>query len=155
MPPTVADPVTSRGELPPGVDLDPGATVNAWAADVAAQRIAQKQRSRVFVNLDGDVAVASCVDANTSATAVLLVTRHRHGASYVICVPARWSWMPDVNPNGETLRSNMRRGWAAQPRTYRVDDSTRWFGKRGGTRLEPISDANCSSVWENDDTFDV
>jgi thiamine biosynthesis lipoprotein len=43
--------------LPPGVQLDLGATAKAWAADVAAERIAADLGCGVLVNLGGDLAV--------------------------------------------------------------------------------------------------
>jgi len=44
--------------LPRGVHLDLGATAKAWAADVAAERIAADSGCGVLVNLGGDLAVA-------------------------------------------------------------------------------------------------
>lgn len=44
--------------LPDGVHLDLGATAKAWAADVAAERIAADLGCGVLVNLGGDLAVA-------------------------------------------------------------------------------------------------
>jgi thiamine biosynthesis lipoprotein len=44
--------------LPRGVHLDLGATAKAWAADVAADRIAAETGCGVLVNLGGDLAVA-------------------------------------------------------------------------------------------------
>ena len=44
--------------LPPGTHLDLGATAKAWAADVAAARIAADLGCGVLVNLGGDLAVA-------------------------------------------------------------------------------------------------
>ncbi len=52
---------TREVELPPGVDIDLGATAKAWGADLAAQRIADAYRCGVLVNLGGDVAVAGAV----------------------------------------------------------------------------------------------
>ncbi|ONI89829.1 hypothetical protein ALI144C_03795 [Actinosynnema sp. ALI-1.44] len=44
--------------VPRGVKVDLGATAKAWAADVAARRIAGETGAGVLVNLGGDVAVA-------------------------------------------------------------------------------------------------
>ncbi len=45
-------------EVPPGVELDLGATAKAWAADDAAHEIAVDTDAGVLVSLGGDVAVA-------------------------------------------------------------------------------------------------
>ena len=52
------DPVTRRLTVPPGVQLDLGATVKGWAADRSAARIAEKLGCGVLVSLGGDTAVA-------------------------------------------------------------------------------------------------
>jgi thiamine biosynthesis lipoprotein ApbE len=44
--------------LPPGTELDLGATAKAWAADRSAQRIANHLGCGVLVGLGGDIAVA-------------------------------------------------------------------------------------------------
>jgi thiamine biosynthesis lipoprotein ApbE len=44
--------------MPPGVQLDLGATAKAWAADRAAARIAREAGCGVLVSLGGDIAVA-------------------------------------------------------------------------------------------------
>jgi thiamine biosynthesis lipoprotein ApbE len=44
--------------MPPGVQLDLGATAKAWAADRAAARIARQAGCGVLVSLGGDIAVA-------------------------------------------------------------------------------------------------
>jgi thiamine biosynthesis lipoprotein len=52
------DPVTRRLTVPPGVQLDLGATVKGWAADQSAARIAEKLGCGVLVSLGGDTSVA-------------------------------------------------------------------------------------------------
>ena len=52
------DPVTRRLTVPPGVQLDLGATVKGWAADLSAARIAEKLGCGALVSLGGDTAVA-------------------------------------------------------------------------------------------------
>ena len=52
------DPVTRRLTVPPGVQLDLGATVKGWAADLSAARIAEKLGCGVLVSLGGDTSVA-------------------------------------------------------------------------------------------------
>jgi thiamine biosynthesis lipoprotein len=47
--------------VPPGVQLDLGATVKGWAADRAAHRITQQLGCGVLVSLGGDTAVAGAV----------------------------------------------------------------------------------------------
>jgi FAD:protein FMN transferase len=54
----VTDEATRSVKLPRGVQLDLGATAKAWAADVAAQRIADRLGCGVLVNLGGDLAIA-------------------------------------------------------------------------------------------------
>ncbi|HEY1700944.1 MAG TPA: FAD:protein FMN transferase [Trebonia sp.] len=49
---------THRLTMPPGVQLDLGATVKGWAADRGAARIADKLGCAVLVSLGGDTAVA-------------------------------------------------------------------------------------------------
>lgn len=49
---------THRLTMPPGVQLDLGATVKGWAADRGAARIADKLGCGVLVSLGGDTAVA-------------------------------------------------------------------------------------------------
>jgi thiamine biosynthesis lipoprotein len=49
--------------LPPGIRLDLGATVKAWAADRCAARLAGTLRCGVLVGLGGDIAVAGRVPA--------------------------------------------------------------------------------------------
>jgi thiamine biosynthesis lipoprotein ApbE len=44
--------------LPPGAELDLGATAKAWAADRSAQRIAHRLGCGVLVGLGGDIAVS-------------------------------------------------------------------------------------------------
>jgi FAD:protein FMN transferase len=44
--------------VPPGVELDLGATAKAWAADRAAERVAQEAGVGVLVALGGDIATA-------------------------------------------------------------------------------------------------
>jgi thiamine biosynthesis lipoprotein len=50
--------VTGSVSLPPGVQLDLGATAKAWAADVAAEQIAALLGCGVLVNLGGDLSIA-------------------------------------------------------------------------------------------------
>lgn len=52
------DTASHRVTLPPGVQLDLGATVKGWAADRSAARIAGKLGCGVLVSLGGDTAVA-------------------------------------------------------------------------------------------------
>jgi thiamine biosynthesis lipoprotein len=52
------DDATRSITLPAGVRLDLGATAKAWAADVAAQRIAERLDTGALVNLGGDLAIA-------------------------------------------------------------------------------------------------
>jgi len=52
------DPATRRLTVPPGVQLDLGATVKGWAADRSAARIADKLGCGVLVSLGGDTSVA-------------------------------------------------------------------------------------------------
>jgi thiamine biosynthesis lipoprotein len=46
--------------VPPGVELDLGATAKAWTADHAAARAHQRTGTPVLVNLGGDIAAAGC-----------------------------------------------------------------------------------------------
>jgi FAD:protein FMN transferase len=51
------DQVTGSVSLPPGAQLDLGATAKAWAADVAAEQIAALLGCGVLVNLGGDLSI--------------------------------------------------------------------------------------------------
>jgi thiamine biosynthesis lipoprotein len=51
------DQVTGSVSLPPGAQLDLGATAKAWAADVAAEQIATLLGCGVLVNLGGDLSI--------------------------------------------------------------------------------------------------
>ena len=55
------DPATRTLAMPPGTRLDLGATAKAWAADLAAARIAGELGCGVLVGLGGDIAVAGPV----------------------------------------------------------------------------------------------
>jgi thiamine biosynthesis lipoprotein len=52
------NPLRREVTIPPGVQLDFGATAKAWAADRAAAVIQQATGSPVLVNLGGDIAIA-------------------------------------------------------------------------------------------------
>ena len=52
------DPATRRLTVPPGIQLDLGATVKGWAADRSAARIAATLGCGVLVSLGGDTSVA-------------------------------------------------------------------------------------------------
>ncbi len=52
------DPAARELTVPPGVQLDLGATVKGWAADRSAARIADRLGCGVLVSLGGDTAVA-------------------------------------------------------------------------------------------------
>ncbi|HET9144351.1 FAD:protein FMN transferase [Actinophytocola sp.] len=60
----VLEPRTRSVTLPRGVALDLGATAKAWAADVAANTIADRLGCGVLVNLGGDLAVAGPAPAD-------------------------------------------------------------------------------------------
>jgi thiamine biosynthesis lipoprotein len=72
--------------LPAGVHLDLGATAKAWAADVAAERIAAETGCGVLVNLGGDLAVAG--PARSGGWRVRLAEHHADvsGAGPVVAV---------------------------------------------------------------------
>jgi thiamine biosynthesis lipoprotein len=52
------DPVTREVQVPPGVQLDFGATAKALCADRAARAVASRTGAGVLVSLGGDIAVA-------------------------------------------------------------------------------------------------
>ena len=68
------DPETSTVQLPPGVELDLGATAKALAADRAARRIHDATGTDVLVSLGGDIAVAGAPD---DGWPVLIADDHR------------------------------------------------------------------------------
>lgn len=60
----VVDRATGSVSLPPGTQLDLGATAKAWAADIAAARIAIQCGCGVLVNLGGDLSIAGTAPAS-------------------------------------------------------------------------------------------
>lgn len=77
---TVAvDHEASTLSVPPGVELDLGATAKALAADRAARRIGTSLDTGVLVNLGGDIAVAG--DAPDGGWSVLVTDDHRDGTA--------------------------------------------------------------------------
>ena len=109
--------------LPPGAHLDLGATAKAWAADVAAARIAADLGCGVLVNLGGDLAVAG--PAPERGWRVRLAEHHAGGRGPVV-----------------TIRSG---GLATSSTTVR-----RW--QRAGVQLHHVLDPNTGlpavPVWD-------
>jgi FAD:protein FMN transferase len=70
--------------VPPGVELDLGATAKAWTADHAAARAAQRTGSAVLVNLGGDIAADSCGERRPFP--VIVAEDHRASAGPVVWV---------------------------------------------------------------------
>jgi thiamine biosynthesis lipoprotein len=69
---------TRRVRIPPGVELDLGATAKAFAADRIAARITAATGARVLVSLGGDIAVCG---APPNGWPVLVTDDHRRGTS--------------------------------------------------------------------------
>jgi FAD:protein FMN transferase len=103
--------------LPPGTELDLGATAKAWAADRSAHRIANHLGCGVLVGLGGDIAVAGPVPENGWPIRVQDVTGH-----------------PDDEPEGPYTNITISKGGLATSSTK----ARRWH--RGGDVLHHILD---------------
>ena len=114
--------------VPPGVQLDLGATVKGWAADQAATRIARQLGCGVLVSLGGDTAVAGEPPAG----------------GWRIRVQAKTE-LPGARPDGPTQVVQIRDGGLATSSTT----ARRW--RRGGDVLHHILDPRtcrpAKSVW--------
>jgi thiamine biosynthesis lipoprotein len=114
--------------MPPGTQLDLGATAKAWAADRAATRIAERLRCGVLVSLGGDIATAGPVPEGGWRVRVQDVTGH-----------------PDEPPVGPAQTVALRAGALATSST----SARRW--ERGGTVLHHVIDPRNSlpapTVW--------
>ena len=73
-----------RVRVPPGVELDLGATAKAWTADHAASRAYALAGTPVLVNLGGDIAVAGCADRRPFP--LIIAEDHRATAGPVVWV---------------------------------------------------------------------
>jgi thiamine biosynthesis lipoprotein ApbE len=103
--------------LPPGAELDLGATAKAWAADRSAHRIANHLGCGVLVSLGGDIAVAGPPPPEGWRIRVQDVTGH-----------------PDDEPAGPYANVAIRTGGLATSSTA----ARRW--RRGGDVLHHILD---------------
>jgi len=111
------DPATRRLTVPPGVQLDLGATVKGWAADRSAARIAAALGCGVLVSLGGDTSVAGEPPDGGWRIRVQDLTG-----------------MPDEPPPGPSTVVAIRDGGLATSSTA----ARRW--KRGGDVLHHILD---------------
>lgn len=111
------DLATRRLTVPPGVQLDLGATVKGWAADRSAARIAEKLGCGALVSLGGDTAVAGEPPDGGWRIRVQDVTG-----------------MPDQPPQGPSTVVAIRDGGLATSSTA----ARRW--RRGGDVLHHILD---------------
>jgi thiamine biosynthesis lipoprotein len=111
------DPATRRLTVPPGIQLDLGATVKGWAADRSAARIAATLGCGVLVSLGGDTSVAGEPPAGGWRIRVQDLTA-----------------MPDEPPPGPSTVVAIRDGGLATSSTA----ARRW--KRGGDVLHHILD---------------
>jgi FAD:protein FMN transferase len=80
------DPVSRRVTLPPGAELDLGATAKAFAADRIASRIARSTGSPTLVSLGGDVAVAGEPPADGWPVAVTDDSRGEGGFAQTVAI---------------------------------------------------------------------
>ena len=103
--------------LPPGTELDLGATAKAWAADRSAHRIANHLGCGVLVGLGGDIAVAGPAPENGWPIRVQDITGH-----------------PDDDPEGPYANITITTGGLATSSTK----ARRW--RRGGDVLHHILD---------------
>jgi thiamine biosynthesis lipoprotein len=111
------DPATRRLTVPPGVQLDLGATVKGWAADRSAARIAATLGCGVLVSLGGDTSVAGEPPSGGWRIRVQDLTA-----------------MPDEPPPGPSTVVAIRDGGLATSSTA----ARRW--QRGGDVLHHILD---------------
>src|SRR5215468_7465717 len=122
------DPATRRLTVPPGIQLDLGATVKGWAADRSAARIAATLGCGVLVSLGGDTSVAGPPPAGGWRIRVQDLTA-----------------MPDEPPPGPSTVVAIRSGGLATSSTA----ARRW--RRGGDVLhhilDPRSGLPAAPVW--------
>jgi thiamine biosynthesis lipoprotein ApbE len=122
------DPVTRRLTVPPGVQLDLGATVKGWAADRSAARIAAELGCGVLVSLGGDTSVAGEPPEGGWRIRVQDLTTH-----------------PDEPPTGPSAVVAIREGGLATSSIA----ARRW--QRGGDVLHHILDPRtglpAAAVW--------
>jgi len=122
------DTVTRRLTVPPGVQLDLGATVKGWAADRSAARIAAELGCGVLVSLGGDTSVAGEPPDGGWRIRVQDVTA-----------------LPAEAPSGPSAVVAIREGGLATSSTA----ARRW--QRGGDMLHHILDPRtglpAASVW--------
>ena len=111
------DPATRRLTVPPGIQLDLGATVKGWAADRSAARIAATLGCGVLVSLGGDTSVAG----------------EPPSGGWRIRVQDQTA-MPDEPPSGPSTVVAIRDGGLATSSTA----ARRW--QRGGDVLHHILD---------------
>ena len=111
------DPATRRLTVPPGIQLDLGATVKGWAADRSAARIAARLGCGVLVSLGGDTSVAGAPPSGGWRIRVQDLTA-----------------MPDEPPPGPSTVVAIRDGGLATSSTA----ARRW--QRGGDVLHHILD---------------
>ncbi len=111
------DPAARELTVPPGVQLDLGATVKGWAADRSAARIADRLGCGVLVSLGGDTAVAGQPPEGGWRIRVQDLTT-----------------MPDEPPRGPSTVVAIRDGGLATSSTA----ARRW--QRGGDVLHHILD---------------
>ena len=111
------DPATRRLTVPPGIQLDLGATVKGWAADRSAARIAAALGCGVLVSLGGDTSVAG----------------EPPSGGWRIRVQDQTA-MPDEPPSGPSTVVAIRDGGLATSSTA----ARRW--QRGGDVLHHILD---------------
>ncbi len=104
----------SRVRIPPGVELDLGATAKAVAADRAAAAASARTGLPVLVNLGGDIAVAGC--PSDQPFPVVLAEDHRDTAG-----PRVW-----VGDGGVATSTTRVRRWTAggRERHHLLDPAT-------------------------------
>lgn len=129
--------------LPPGVQLDLGATAKAVAADRAAATIARTTGASVLVDLGGDLAVAG--PPPVGGWRVGVVEDVRSPSPSGECVVAVWGG--GMASSGTTARRWSRSGW---PLHHIIDPATGWPA-RPVWKLVTVAagsclDANCAAT---------
>ena len=105
--------------LPPGIRLDLGATVRAWAADRCAGRLAGTLGCGVLVGLGGDLSVAGQVPAGGWRIRVQDAAEHPEGP------PGGPFTMIAIHDGGLATSSTAARRWhSADPLRYLQDPRT-------------------------------
>jgi thiamine biosynthesis lipoprotein len=124
--------------VPPGVQLDLGATAKAWAADRAAHRVFERTGSGVLVSLGGDIATAG--EAPQRGWRVHVTDDHRDG-------PHAPGQTVEIRTGGLATSSITARRWTrdGMPMHHIIDPGT-GAPARGIWRTTSVAAGSCTDA---------